>query len=73
LCAYVVSEQKRLPPRPLSEKPDSNKPLAARPGEVQEPFNVHFTTYGSGKLAELVAGKVNWVLKLSAVHPQQTQ
>ena len=65
LCACVVEEQKKLPPRPLSEKP-ANRHLAPRPGEVQLPFNVHFTPEGYDKLAGLVVASIK--NNLSAQH-----
>ena len=57
LCAYVIEEQKKLPPRPLSEQA-ANKRLAPRPGEVQLSFNVHFTPEGYDQLGGLVVASI---------------
>ncbi len=57
LCAYVVEEQRKMPPRPLSEQA-ANKRLAPRPGEIQLPFNVHFTPEGYDKLAGLAVASI---------------
>jgi len=48
---FVREEQRKLPPRPLSQKPPGGKQLPAREGELQLPFNVHFTAAGYAALA----------------------
>ena len=55
LGAFVAEKQQQLPPHPLSELPPPHKRLPLRPGEIQQPFNVHFTPLGYGQLADLVA------------------
>ena len=62
LCAHVTARQKMLPPRPESEMPVPPKRPQHRPGEIQEPFNVHFTPEGSEQLADLVAASISKVL-----------
>ncbi len=58
LCAYVLLQQKKLPPLPLSAKPGPPQKPMTRPGEVQLPFNVHFTPEGSNQLAALVTASI---------------
>jgi acyl-CoA thioesterase-1 len=58
LCAFVVTEQIKMPPRPLSEKPEGKRHLEPRPGEVQLPFNVHFTPEGYDQMATLVVSSI---------------
>ncbi len=59
LCALVANQQEKLPPRPASELPvPPNKPQL-RPGEMQLPFNVHFTPAGYDQLAEQVVSRIN--------------
>ena len=58
LCAYVAEQQKKFPPHALSELQGSKKTVKALPGEIQQPFNVHFTTQGYNQLAELVASSI---------------
>jgi acyl-CoA thioesterase-1 len=62
LGAYVAEQQRKLPPRPLSEKPAQGKRLDARPGEIQLPYNVHFTRQGYEQLAELVTSSIRSAL-----------
>ena len=57
LCAYVAEHQKKFPPHPASEY-DPKHHAKALPGELQQPFNVHFTPEGYDRLAELVAASV---------------
>jgi len=67
LGAYVAEQQKKLPPHPESEKPAPHtRPLALRPGEIQQPFDVHFTPAGYDQLANLVVASIGKVLP--AVH-----
>jgi acyl-CoA thioesterase-1 len=54
LAGYVESLQAAQPPRPASEAPAPGKHAAPRPGEIQLPFNVHFTPKGYDELATLV-------------------
>ena len=58
LCAYVAAQQKLVPPRPESELPPPHKHAVVRPGEIQLPFNVHFTPAGFDALAKLVSASV---------------
>ena len=53
----VAEQQKKFPQRPASEY-DPKHIAKALPGEIQEPFNVHFTPEGYDRLAELVAASV---------------
>ena len=62
LCAYVAEQQKKVPPRPLSELPTPPQRAKMRPGEIQQPFNVHFTPEGYDQLANLVAASVEKLL-----------
>ena len=68
LCAFVREEQRKLPPRPLSAKPANGKQLAAREGEIQLPFNVHFTPAGSEALAERVVATITPLLPARAAN-----
>jgi len=54
LGGYVAAQQRELPPRPLSELPAAGRRATPRPGEIQLPFNVHFTPDGYQKLADQV-------------------
>ena len=58
LGAFVAMEQKHLPPHQLSELPAPHKRLPLRPGEFQQPFNVHFTPHGYDQLADLVVASI---------------
>ncbi len=58
LGGFVEERQRLLPPRPVSEKP-SHGTVPPRPGEVQLPFNVHFTPEGYQELAAMVAASVD--------------
>jgi acyl-CoA thioesterase-1 len=58
LCACVVQQQQKVPLRPLSEKPEGKQKLTLRPGEIQLPFNVHFSPEGYGQLADQVAASI---------------
>jgi hypothetical protein len=51
-----------LPPRPASELPPPGKHAAPRPGEIQLPFNVHFTPEGYEQLTSLVVASIEKVL-----------
>ena len=63
LCEYVVKEQRKLPPLPLSQlPPPPERAPKPRPGEVQLPFNVHFTPEGYQQLAELVTASIKPLL-----------
>ena len=58
LCGYVAEQQKKFPQHTLSELQGSKKRVQALPGDIQQPFNVHFTTQGYAQLAELVASSI---------------
>ena len=59
LWGYVAQQQRALPPLPASAKPLPPAPQALpRPGEVQRPFDVHFTPEGSQQLANLVVASI---------------
>lgn len=58
LCAYVVEEQKKMPPRPAADFPPPRKGIKPRPGEIQIPFNVHFTPDGYERLARQVTESI---------------
>jgi acyl-CoA thioesterase-1 len=62
LGGYVEAQQLKLPPRPASEAPPPGKHAIARPGEIQLPFNVHFTPDGYNQLADLVVASVEKAL-----------
>lgn len=62
LGGYVEAQQEKLPPRPASEAPPAGKHAASRPGEIQLPFNVHFTPEGYDQLSDLVISNVLKVL-----------
>jgi lysophospholipase L1-like esterase len=69
LCAYVAEQQKKVPPRPLSELPAPPQRAKLRPGEIQQPFNVHFTPEGYDQLAKLVVVNIEKAEKvLTAPH-----
>jgi lysophospholipase L1-like esterase len=63
LCAHVAEQQKKVPPLALNEKPKPPQRAKLRPGEIQQPFNVHFTAEGYDQLARLVAASVEKALK----------
>jgi hypothetical protein len=58
LGGYVEAKQTTLPPRPVSEAPAAGKHVALRSGEIQLPFNVHFTPDGYDALAGLVVASL---------------
>lgn len=58
LCAYVVEEQRKMPPRPASDFPPPRKGIKPRPGEIQIPLNVHFTPEGYDRLAVQVTESI---------------
>lgn len=62
LGGYVAAQQEKLPPRPASELPPKGKHAALRPGEIQLPFNVHFTPAGYDQLANLVVASIEKAL-----------
>jgi hypothetical protein len=62
LCAYVAANQKNVPPHPLGEMPTPPQKAKLRPGEIQQPFNVHFTPHGYDQLAILVVASIKKVL-----------
>jgi lysophospholipase L1-like esterase len=62
LGGYVAAQQQKLPPRPASEAPPPRKRAPSRPGEIQLPFNVHFTPDGCDQLATLVAASIEKML-----------
>jgi lysophospholipase L1-like esterase len=62
LGGYVEAQQAKLPPRPASELPPRGKRATVRPGEIQLPFNVHFTPDGYEQLANLVVASLEKVL-----------
>lgn len=63
LCGLVAAQQTKLPPRPESEKPTGRTRVQSRPGELQLPFNVHFTPEGYDQLANLVVASVEKQLR----------
>jgi acyl-CoA thioesterase-1 len=69
LGGYVAAQQLKLPPRPASELPPKGKRAALRPGEIQQPFNVHFTPEGYDQLANLVVASIEKALALPAAKP----
>ncbi|NBZ95175.1 MAG: SGNH/GDSL hydrolase family protein [Proteobacteria bacterium] len=55
LCGFVTEKQKALPPRPASEAPKpGDRRVGPRPGEMQLPFNVHFTPEGCDQQADFI-------------------
>ncbi|MDR3460443.1 MAG: SGNH/GDSL hydrolase family protein [Verrucomicrobiae bacterium] len=62
LGGYVAAQQAKLPPRPASEAPPAGKRAVSRPGEIQLPFNVHFTPAGYDQLSDLVVSNILKVL-----------
>ena len=63
LGAYVAEQKKKLPPYPLSDiKKARELARSPRPGEVQLPFDVHFTPGGYDQLANLVVASIGKVL-----------
>lgn len=62
LCALVAEQQKKVPPRPASDKPMRPQRAKPRPGEIQRPFNVHFTPEGYDQLASLVVASIEKAL-----------
>ena len=66
LGAYVAEQQKKLPPYPVSERAKARDlARSPRPGEIQNPFDVHFTPEGYKQLADLVVASVEKVLPAS--------
>ena len=72
LCGYVAEQQKGIPAHALSELQGSKKTVKPLPGEIQQPFNVHFTAQGYNQLAERVALSIKKELLLdpTIVPPQ---
>jgi acyl-CoA thioesterase-1 len=63
LCAFVAESQKTAPPRPESEKPAGRlDKLPLRSGEIQLPYNVHFTADGYRQLGSVVARSIGGLL-----------
>ncbi|HEV2691960.1 MAG TPA: SGNH/GDSL hydrolase family protein [Verrucomicrobiae bacterium] len=62
LGGYVAAQQLKLPPRPASEAPPAGEKAKARPGEIQQPFNVHFTPEGYDQLSDMVVTNILRVL-----------
>ena len=62
LGGYVETQQLKLPPRPASELPPKGKRAASRSGEIQLPFNVHFTPEGYDQVADLVVASIEKAL-----------
>ena len=58
LGGYVEAQQLKLPSRPASELPPKGKRAESRPGEIQLPFNVHFTPDGYEQLTALVVASI---------------
>jgi lysophospholipase L1-like esterase len=59
LWGHVAEQQRALPPLPASAKPIPPAPRALpRPGELQNPFDVHFTPEGYNQLANLVVASI---------------
>ena len=58
LGGYVEERQVQLPPRPESQVPPPHHRVEPRPGEIQLPFNVHFTPEGYQQLSALVAASI---------------
>jgi acyl-CoA thioesterase-1 len=59
LCGHVAQQQRALPPLPARAKPIPPAPqMLPRPGELQKPFDVHFTPEGSRQLATLVVANI---------------
>jgi lysophospholipase L1-like esterase len=62
LGAFVAEQQQKVPPRSENEKPASPQRAKLRPGEIQQPFNVHFTPEGYNQLANRVVASIRKVL-----------
>jgi len=58
LWGYVAASQLTFPPHPLSELLPPKHHLEARPGEIQKPFDVHYTAEGYEQLANLVVASI---------------
>jgi acyl-CoA thioesterase-1 len=58
LGGYVEAQQVKFPPRPESELPPPHQRASLRPGDIQLPFNVHFTPEGYQQLAALVVASI---------------
>jgi lysophospholipase L1-like esterase len=69
LGGYVAAQQQKLPPRPASEAPPPRKRAQSRPGEIQLPFNVHFTPDGYDQLTTLVVASIEKVLPAPTATP----
>ena len=70
LGGYVAEQQVKLQPRPASELVQGARPPKPRPGEIQLPFNVHFTPEGYGQLAGRVVESLAPVLPPVGRPPQ---
>ena len=66
LCALVVEQQKKFPPRPLSDKPADGRHVKTLPSDFQLPFNVHFTPQAYDQLADQVVASIK--AQLPAAH-----
>lgn len=64
LFAFVAAQQQSLPPRPLSEKPVPPQKAKRRAGEIQLPYDVHFTPKGYELLADQVVESITRVLPI---------
>lgn len=69
LGGFVEAKQIQLQPRPESELPPTGQNAVLRPGEIQLPFNVHFTQEGYQQLAALVAAAILRELPPAAAGP----
>lgn len=58
LWGYVAASQLTFPPHPVSELRTPHHHIDARPGEIQKPFDVHYTAEGFEELANLVTASV---------------
>jgi acyl-CoA thioesterase-1 len=62
LGGYVAEQQQKLPPLPASDMPKPPQRPKVRPGEIQLPFNVHFSPEGYEQLATLVTAAIKKAL-----------
>ena len=62
LCADGAGNQGKFSTRPVSGLPKPPQRAKIRPGEIQEPFNVHFAPAGYDQLAALVVASIERVL-----------
>lgn len=58
LGGYVEERQVQFSPRPANEAPAPHHRAESRAGELQLPFNVHFTPDGYQQLSALVAASI---------------